>query len=123
MPKLPPEDYTVRKLGDNHGLYFRGALVESGVFANRETAMKHKRLAEHERRLSHNKPLAVPGLSSYRYKGPYGWIMIGARDDEDALREAGRSTAAPVPENLQAWNGSEYVPLDHGKEGANAQTP
>jgi hypothetical protein len=28
----------------------------------------------------HNKPLAAAGLTSYRYKGRYGWIMIGARD-------------------------------------------
>lgn len=43
-------DYTVRKTGDNYGLYFRGSLVESGVFATRVTAEKHKAIAESERR-------------------------------------------------------------------------
>lgn len=44
------DDYTVRKHGDNYGLYFRGSLVEAGVFATRATAMKHKTIAENERR-------------------------------------------------------------------------
>ena len=43
-------DYTVRKTGDNYGLYFRGSLCESGVFATRATAMKYKAIAENERR-------------------------------------------------------------------------
>ena len=30
-----------------------------------------------------DKPLADHGLTSYRYRGRYGWIMIGARDDDD----------------------------------------
>ena len=52
-------DYSVRKTGGNYGLYFRGSLVEAGVFATRSTAEKHKRIAENERaaRIAHQ---AVP---------------------------------------------------------------
>jgi hypothetical protein len=39
-----------------------------------------------------DKPLAANGFSSYRYKGRYGWIMIGATSISDALNEAQRST-------------------------------
>lgn len=57
-----------------------------------------------------NRPLAVAPWKSYRYRGRYGWIMIGAKDDEDALREAKRSTNENVhPARLQKWNGVEYV--------------
>jgi hypothetical protein len=58
---------------------------------------------------THNKPLADHGLTSYRLLGRYGWIMIGAADHEAAMREAARSTDNPKPENLQVWNGTEYV--------------
>jgi hypothetical protein len=54
-------------------------------------------------------PLAAHGLSSYRLKGLYGWIMIGARDHDDAMREARRSTDTPNRANLQIWNGERYV--------------
>lgn len=57
-----------------------------------------------------NRPLATRGLTSYRYKGRWGWIMIGARDHADALREATRSTDERVdPTKLQIWNGTEYA--------------
>jgi hypothetical protein len=55
---------------------------------------------------THNRPCAAPGLISYRARSRYGWIMIGATDDDDAMREARRSTDAPT--NLQRWNGREY---------------
>jgi len=56
----------------------------------------------------HERPLAVAGLVSYRAESRYGgWIMIGARDDADAWREAKRST--PEPKNLQRWDGTKYV--------------
>lgn len=56
-------------------------------------------------------PLAVPGLESYRYRGRYGWIMIGAKSDEEALREAARSTVGEVSRgNLEVWRG-KYVPV------------
>lgn len=57
----------------------------------------------------HDKPCAAPGLTSYRAKGRYGWIMIGAVDDADARKEALRSTDAFT--ELQIWNGDQYVPV------------
>lgn len=54
------------------------------------------------------KPCASHGLTSYRYKGRYGFIMIGATDDTDALSEARRSTQGVIIENLQIWDGSQY---------------
>ena len=58
-----------------------------------------------------NRPCAAQGLNSYRYQnGRYGWIMIGAVDDADALREAGRSSSDTIdPAKLQRWNGEAYA--------------
>ncbi|MFP3637692.1 hypothetical protein [Paraburkholderia sp. SIMBA_054] len=56
-----------------------------------------------------SKPLAAPGLISYRCKGPFGWVMIGATDLADAVREAGRSTVDVRLENMEVWDGSKYV--------------
>ena len=56
------------------------------------------------------RPLAGPGFISYRLFGPYGWIMIAAKDDEDAMREARRSTEYPDRRKLQKWDGSRYGP-------------
>jgi hypothetical protein len=53
-------------------------------------------------------PCAAPGLTSYRCRLPFGWIMIGARDHDDAMREALRSSDAARRENLQVWNGTAY---------------
>lgn len=56
-----------------------------------------------------NRPLAAEGLISYRYSGRYGWVMIGAKDDQDALRQAQLSTGeVPLLENLQVWDGNAY---------------
>lgn len=55
-----------------------------------------------------NRPLAAAGLTSYRYRGRYGFVMIGARDHADALREAARSTDDVTLANLEIWNGTEY---------------
>jgi hypothetical protein len=57
------------------------------------------------------KPLAAPGLLSYRYRSRYGWIMIGAHNDSDALHQAGRSLSYGEPDaaNLQRWDGAQYV--------------
>jgi len=55
------------------------------------------------------RPLAAKGLTSYRAKGRYGWIMIGAKDHADAMNEARRSTDKPT--DLQVWNGDKYVPV------------
>lgn len=58
----------------------------------------------------HDKPLAIAGLTSYRCKSPYGWIMIGATDDADAMREAHRSSDEPDAATLEVWDGARYVP-------------
>lgn len=60
--------------------------------------------------MHYDKPMASAGLISYRYKGRYGWIMIGATSDTDALSEAQRSTDDKVtPDRLERWNGQHYV--------------
>ncbi|HUW46806.1 MAG TPA: hypothetical protein VMW50_13535 [Dehalococcoidia bacterium] len=62
-----------------------------------------------------DRPLADKGLTSYRYKGMFGWIMIGAKHKEDALEEAARSVCGATPvtaDNLQVWNGKKYIPVD-----------
>lgn len=62
--------------------------------------------------LTCDKPLAALGLTSYRCRGAYGWIMIGAKDAAEALREALRSCAACERSGLQVWDGGQYVPVD-----------
>lgn len=61
----------------------------------------------------HNRPLAALGLDSYRYSSKLGFVMIGAKDDADALREAQRSltSEAAVAEKLERWDGEKYVPI------------
>ena len=59
-----------------------------------------------------SRPLAAPGLISYRYHGRYGFVMIGAKDEADALRQACRSIEGPAsPEMLEVWNGAYYQPV------------
>jgi hypothetical protein len=57
-----------------------------------------------------DKPCAAAGLRSYRYRGRYGWLMIGARDTKDALAEAGRSTnpATVTIDRLEEWTLDSY---------------
>lgn len=57
-----------------------------------------------------DRPCAAAGLASYRCKGRYGWIMIGATSHADALREARRSCDVARREDLEVWDGSRYVP-------------
>jgi len=60
------------------------------------------------------RPCAGAGLISFRYKGPYGFIMIGAKDTEDALREARRSVTGPATvNNLDIWDAeaARYLPV------------
>lgn len=58
----------------------------------------------------HDKPLAAPPFDSYRYRGRYGFIMIGARDTAEALSEARRSTDGPVTiDHLEKWDGTRYT--------------
>lgn len=60
--------------------------------------------------MHHNKPMAADGLISYRYRGRYGWIMIGASTDTEALSEAQRSTDdTATPDLLERRNGQHYV--------------
>ena len=55
--------------------------------------------------------LAMPGLISYRCKGRYGWIMIGAMTRAGALREAARSTDVAIANaGLEMWDGNKYIP-------------
>lgn len=60
-----------------------------------------------------DKPMAAKGLTSYRYKGKFGWIMIGAKDLTDALNEANRSLEKKdaIVDNLQVWDGKQYKPI------------
>ena len=63
-----------------------------------------------------NKLLAATGFTSYRYRGPFGWIMLAAHDTEGALREVARSTDAKInPANLQIWEyeKKQYVDINH----------
>jgi hypothetical protein len=64
----------------------------------------------------HDRPLAAKGLISYRAKGRYGYIMIGAKDDSDAWNEAKRSTDSPT--ELEVWNGERYISVEHNYMGA-----
>ena len=57
-----------------------------------------------------DKPLASPGLLSYRCKNSFGWTMIGATDDADAMKQAKRSDPKARSEDLQRWDGASYVP-------------
>lgn len=71
-----------------------------------------------------DKPLAAAGLTSYRYRGTYGWIMIGARDDDDALRESLRSTPLGGDmDRLQVWDGTQYVNAGQTQESQESQAP
>lgn len=57
-----------------------------------------------------DKPLADKGLISYRYRGRYGWVMIGAKNDQDALNEAKRSIGeTPDISKLQVWKDGKYI--------------
>ena len=64
----------------------------------------------------HERPLAVAGLTSYRYPGQFGWIMIGAESPKGALNEAWRSLCRQTEDldmgKLQVWSDQacEYVP-------------
>ena len=60
-----------------------------------------------------DRPLAAEGLTSYRCRSAYGWIMIGAASHDDALVQARRSAEAAKFEELEIWNGDKYVPLEN----------
>jgi hypothetical protein len=60
-----------------------------------------------------NRPMAARGLTSYRYKTGFSYIMIGAENEAQALKEAARSLSCGVasPAHLEIWNGEKYVPV------------
>lgn len=90
------------------------------VAVNRATATRWAQAANNEARAHaarraaqlaeatayQNRPCAAHGLVSYRFKMAHGVVMIGARDDADAMREARRSTSAAG--TLERWNGETY---------------
>jgi Iap family predicted aminopeptidase len=53
-----------------------------------------------------DKPCASAGLTSYRYKGRYGWIMVGAKNHGEALTEVLRSLSSGSAsfDNLEVWD-------------------
>lgn len=59
----------------------------------------------------HDRPLATAGLTSYRCRSRYGWIMIGANDAADALKEAIRSNPMSCAEDMYVWDGKQHQPL------------
>ena len=64
---------------------------------------------------THDRPCAAPGLTSYRYRGRYGWIMIGADSAREALEEALRSTDEPAHmDRLEVYDflAGQYTPVD-----------
>ena len=89
---------TYEGTSERHALDFLAeTMIQAGASRLRMTAYKMHELC--------NRPLSANGLTSYRYKGPYGWIMIGAHDTEGALMEAARSTDAKIEcANLQIYN-------------------
>ena len=57
-----------------------------------------------------NQSMASNGLITYRYRGRYGFIYIGANTDTEALSEAQRSTDDKVtPDRLERHNGLQFV--------------
>ena len=57
-----------------------------------------------------NTPMASNGLITYRYRGRYGFIYIGALTDTEAMIEAQRSTDDKVtPDRLERYNGQRFV--------------
>ena len=65
-----------------------------------------------------SRPLAAEGYESYRCKGGYGWIMIGANSDDEALSEARRSIANPTLADIDRWDGAAYVPCQGAERNA-----
>lgn len=61
----------------------------------------------------YDRPCAAKGLTSYRCRGRYGWVMIGAKNDADAYKEALRST--DKINDMQVWDGKAYRSLTIGE--------
>ena len=93
---------------------FKMALVTSKNKAEFDQEHMEKRAGEKKEKHWSEKPMAAEGLNSYRYQGRYGHIMIGAKDHDDALREAQRSTRDKVEhKHLESWDEKEgkYKPV------------
>lgn len=81
-------------------------VIVNGVLADAYAA---KVAREREAAPHQDRPMASKGLTSYRIKGKYDYIMIGAKDVPDALKEAQRSSRDISPDDLEVWDGSKYV--------------
>lgn len=58
------------------------------------------------------KPRADKGYKTYRYKGRYGYVTIGANNKTEALKEAERSIDGKADAaNLEELKGEEFVPV------------
>ena len=60
----------------------------------------------------YEKPCAIPGLISYRYRSSFGWVMIGATDHHDAMQQVARSINGAAHANLLQvwdWDAGKYV--------------
>lgn len=68
----------------------------------------------------HELPCASAPWHSYRYRGNYGWVMIGALSHAEALSEAARSVRwhTPTLDRLEVWNVTAYEPANEGNEPA-----
>jgi hypothetical protein len=96
------------------------ATVTSKNKAEFDEAFMAKKSGQKEEKHFSEKPMAAEGLNSYRYQGRYGHIMIGAKDHDDALREAQRSTRDKVEhKHLESWDKEEgkYKPIQMKKSG------
>ncbi len=58
-----------------------------------------------------NRPCAAANLISYRCRGRFGWIMIGAKSDDDALSEARRSWPEATRDRIERWDGARYFAI------------
>lgn len=70
------------------------------------SGVRTMRGAPHEEK---ERPCAAHGLVSYRCRGRYDWIWIGAIDHVDAMKQARRSCNVAQESDLQIWNGFRYV--------------
>ncbi len=73
----------------------------------------------------HERPLAANGLQSYRYAGRLGFVMIGARNHDEALQEAQRSLTSEVAvlSQLQVWDGEQYAGIADEEASPDCERP
>jgi hypothetical protein len=78
---------------------------QTGAAAHVLAKVAEARRAAYMKKPHTERPMAAEGLTSYRYPGTYGWAMIGASSNADALREAARSTRAEITlDRLEVWS-------------------